>query len=71
MKVKINFEDALQKLEKIVENLESDSFSLEESIEAFKEGNELVKECMLKLNAAESKIKNIIKDSQINLNLDD
>ncbi len=70
MNQKIKFEDALQKLEKIVENLEKGNVPLEESIEAFKEGNELVKKCLAKLNAAEKQIKKISSNSQVDLNLD-
>ena len=70
MSQKIKFEDALRKLEKIVENLEKGNIPLEESIEAFKEGNELVKKCLVKLNDAEKQIKNISNNSQVDLNLD-
>lgn len=71
MKDKFRFEDALQKLEGIVENLEGGNISLEESIKAFKEGNELVKKCLVKLSTAEEEIKNIIEKSQIDLDLND
>lgn len=62
----IKFEDALQKLEKIVDQLELGDISLDESIKVFEEGNELVKLCLKQLNEAEKKIKSISKDLDIN-----
>ena len=71
MKEKIKFEDALQKLEKIVDNLENGTISLDESIEAFKEGNDLVKKCLEKLGSAAKEIQNIANETQLGLDLDD
>lgn len=60
-KKKITFESALQNLEKIVTQLESGEISLDESISAFENGQELVKFCMSKLDAAEKKVKKLEK----------
>lgn len=50
------FEDALQRLEEIVEQIESGEVPLEESIEKYEEGTKLVKQCRGILDTAEHKI---------------
>lgn len=59
---KLNFEKAIERLEKIVEDLESGSLGLDESISVFEEGVELSKKCHKKLTEAETKIKLLIKN---------
>lgn len=61
----IKFEDALNKLEEIVDKLETGEISLDDSLKVFEEGNELVKLCLKKLNDAEQKIKSVSKDLDI------
>jgi len=58
------FEDALKKLEKIVEKLEHGNLPLEEAMEAFTEGVQLVKYCNQKLDEAENKVQVLLKDEQ-------
>ena len=58
------FEDALKKLEKIVEKLEHGNLPLEEAMEAFTEGVQLVKYCNQKLDEAENKVQMLLKDEQ-------
>ena len=53
------FESALKRLEKIVNNMESGEISLDDSINALEEGNELVKFCLGKLDSAEKKVKKL------------
>lgn len=55
------FEDALKKLEKIVEKLERGSLPLEEAMEAFAEGVRLVKYCNQKLDEAENRVQTLVK----------
>jgi exodeoxyribonuclease VII small subunit len=55
------FEDALKKLEKIVEKLERGSLPLEEAMEAFAEGVRLVKHCNQKLDEAENRVQMLVK----------
>jgi exodeoxyribonuclease VII small subunit len=50
------FEEALKKLEGIVDTMERGNLPLEEAMEAFTEGIRLVKFCHQKLEEAESKI---------------
>ncbi|NMA41110.1 MAG: exodeoxyribonuclease VII small subunit [Lentisphaerae bacterium] len=58
---KLNFEDALARLEAIVSQLESGSLSLEDSMAKFEEGMRLNKICSDKLAEAESKIEMLVK----------
>ena len=67
----IKFEDALNKLEDVVDKLETGDISLDDSLKVFEEGNELVKLCLKKLNEAEQKIKSITKDLDINNLIED
>lgn len=54
-----SFEEALTRLEKIVEELEDDSISLEKSIELYEEGIELSKLCTETLEDAELRIQKV------------
>lgn len=56
------FEEALKKLEKIVDKLERGSLPLEEAMEAFAEGVRLVKHCNQKLDEAENRVQMLVKD---------
>ncbi len=53
---KMTYEEALSKLEKIVESLEDGSISLDESMKMFEEGTKLSLFCEKCLNEAEQKI---------------
>ncbi len=55
----MNFEEALQELEIIIEKLESGEVPLEETIALYDRGSELKKHCELKLQSAEEKIQRI------------
>ena len=57
----ISFEDALEKLEKIVQKLEDGGFSLGASLKFFEEGVFLSRLCYKKLNEAEGKIEKLIE----------
>ena len=52
-----SFETDLRKLQDILEDIESDKLSLEQSIEKYKEGVELSKKCQKALNDAKQIIK--------------
>ena len=54
---KVNFEQALEELNNIVNRLESGEAGLEESLELFKSGIELTEKCNKLLDEAEQKIK--------------
>jgi len=59
---KFDFEKAMARLEKIIENLESGELGLDESIKVFEEGVELSKKCHKKLTEAEARVKELIKN---------
>ncbi|NUM79252.1 exodeoxyribonuclease VII small subunit [bacterium] len=65
------FETSLQKLESIVEALESGDVALDETLLKFEEGMKLVEFCHAKLDEAEKKLKILIKDKNGNLSIED
>ncbi|MDR3567905.1 MAG: exodeoxyribonuclease VII small subunit [Syntrophobacteraceae bacterium] len=58
------FEDALKKLQNIVEKLEKGDLPLEEAMECFSEGIRTAQFCHGKLEEAESKVQMLLKDQQ-------
>ncbi len=60
------FEVSLEKLEGLVQKLESGDLSLEDSMKAFEEGMTLVKSCEQKLTEAQKKIEILMKDKEGN-----
>lgn len=63
------FEDALKKLESIVEEMESDELPLETLLARFEEGTRLAKICHTKLAEAELKIQQLEKNASGELQL--
>ena len=55
------FEDCLQQLEKIVEQLERGDLSLEQSLKLFEDGVRLSNSCRQELEAAEGKVEILMK----------
>lgn len=60
-KKKVSFEKAVERLEAIVERLESGEASLEETIKLFEEGKRLGQDCRRQLVAWEKKIQMIVE----------
>ena len=58
-----NFEKAMDRLESIVEQMESGKLPLEDLIQRYDEGMKLVKVCQEQLASAEQKIEVILRDS--------
>jgi len=58
---KERFEDALNKLEKIVSKLEDGDIGLEESLKLFEEGIRLSRLCNQKLDEAEKRVEILMK----------
>ncbi len=56
MSEEMKFEKALEKLEKIVEELESGSIDLDEALRKYEEGVKLTRVCQQRLSVAEKKI---------------
>ncbi len=59
---KLTFETALEKLEAIVESMESGDVALAELLAKFQEGNELLKVCEARLKSAELRIEQLKKE---------
>ena len=59
----LNFEGAMDRLEKIVEQMESGKLPLEDLIVRYEEGMKLVKICQERLAKAEQKIETIARNS--------
>lgn len=59
----MKFEEAMKKLEEIVERLEGGNMPLEESVEMFEKGIELSKYCSKKLDEVERRITVILQDN--------
>ena len=56
------FEESLNKLEKIAQNMEKGDLSLDEAMAEFERGIKLSKECTRKIEEAEKKINILIKN---------
>ena len=56
-----DFEQSLERLEQLVEEMESGELSLEAMIGHFEEGSRLVELCTRKLNEVEQKIEKLVK----------
>ena len=57
------FESAVERLEHIVEEMESDQLPLEEMLQRYEEGTKLVKLCGEKLTAAEKRIEIVARNA--------
>ncbi len=56
MSEEIKFEKSMERLEKIVEDLEAGNISLEEALKKYEEGVKLLRSCQTTLTQAEKKI---------------
>ena len=63
----LTYENAILKLESILEELEDDSCTLDESIDKFKKGIELYKYCNNLLHKAEGEVKILLEDKEGNM----
>lgn len=70
-KEELNFEEIMDKLEKIIQDLEKGDLNLEDSIKKFEEGMLLSKKCNEFLESAEKKITKLITTSDGNLSEED
>ncbi len=58
----MKFEEAMEKLQKITQELEGEDLPLEEALQKFEEGMKLVSFCERKLEEAEKKIQVLIRE---------
>ena len=52
----MNFEEAMQRLEEVVQKLEAGEVGLDESLQLYEEGMKLVRLCNRKLDTAEQRV---------------
>ncbi len=60
----MKFEDALKKLEKIIEEMERGDMSLDEALKKYQEGLELSRVCSQRLESAKKKIDVLTKNKK-------
>lgn len=60
----IKFEEAMRKLEKIVEELEKGDISLDDALKKYQEGIELSKVCAQRLDNAKKKIDILVRNKK-------
>ena len=60
----LKFDQALERLEKIVREMEGEGLSLEETLKKYEEGVKLSRFCLATLDQAEKKIEILIRDAQ-------
>ena len=58
---KNNFEESIDRLEKLVDNMESGDASLEQNLAWFEEGMDLIKICQGHLTDAEQRVQRLVK----------
>ena len=66
----LTFENAMERLEGIVQEMESDQLPLEKLLSRFEEGVKLVNYCGGRLDAAEKRIRIIAQDAEGKLKLE-
>lgn len=65
-KKELSFEEAMIRLEEIVDSLESGDFSLEESLKLYEEGVKLINICNTKIANVEASVKILLnKDGEL------
>ena len=60
----LKFEKAVQRLEKIVDDLEKGELDIDKSLEMFEEGIKMSRICSNKLNEAEAKIEKLTRNQK-------
>ncbi len=57
-----NFEKSISELEKLVAEMENGNITLDESIDKFEKGMQLIKECKDALQTARGRVEKILED---------
>lgn len=71
MKKETKFEEAYERLEQILEKMNSEQVSLDEALALYEEADILIGTCQKKLNDAEKKVEILLKNRDSSLQLDD
>ena len=64
MEKEINFQEELNRLNQIVNDIQQKDVSIDESLKLFEEGNKIIKILQEELKKAEAKVKKIIESSK-------
>ncbi|AFV01486.1 hypothetical protein UNSWDHB_1458 [Dehalobacter sp. UNSWDHB] len=67
----LSFEKGIEKLEQIINDLDQNNVQLEQALELFGEGIDLIKQCNGLLDSAEAKVKVLLENSKGELVLTD
>ncbi len=67
MSRKISLEKSIDRMEEIVELLESDELDLEKALKLFEEGINISKKCQQRLNELEDRVRLLTNDKQGNM----
>ena len=62
-----SFEEAMDKLDKIISSMQNNELPLEEALTAYKEGHKLVQFCQKKLSSVEEQLKMFDGNSLVDL----
>lgn len=68
MKKDMTLEQAMKRLEKITDEMQSESITMDKSLKLFEEGTSLVAFCNEKLQEAQLKITNLTENKEVNEN---
>jgi exodeoxyribonuclease VII small subunit len=68
---KLGFEDAIQQLEDLIDQIESGDIGLEESLKRYEQGSALIKRCRAILDGAQEKIAELTAGPDGGLTVDD
>lgn len=64
MEKEINFQEELNRLNQIVNDIQQKDVSIDESLKLFEEGNKIIKTLQEELKKAEAKVEKIIESSK-------
>lgn len=71
MAKKNSFEQSFERLEEILEKMNSSEVGLDQSLSLYEEADKLILQCHEELSGAEKKVEKLIKDRQNKLCLDE
>ena len=60
---KISYEDNVNRLEEILDKMESNDTPLEQNLKLYEEGMKIIKLCQTELSNAESRVEKFVQDS--------
>ena len=64
---KVSYEDNVNRLEEILDKMESNDTPLEQNLKLYEEGMKIIKLCQTELSNAESRVEKFVQDSNYNM----